>query len=168
MQRIAICLLTLLTAVLAAACARTPDEQRVRSAITTMQHAIETHDPHGFMAHVTADFTGNDGMVDRDGLANLLRVQVLRNEQVGVILGPIDVELQGNRAIARVTATLTGGSGGLLPEHGAIYAITSGWKKDGSDWRCYNASWEQKLVAYAALAPLASWRSTYGKIPPCR
>ena len=62
-----------------------------------------------------------------------------------MILGPIDVQMQGSRATVHVTATLTGGSGGLLPEHGAIYAITSGWKKDGSDWRCYNASWEQKL-----------------------
>jgi ketosteroid isomerase-like protein len=142
MRSIAICLFV---AVLLAACARTPDEQRIRAAITTMQHAVETHDARGFIAYVSSDFSGNDGAVDRDGLANLLRSQVLRNEQVGVTLGPIDVELQGSRAIARVTATLTGGSGGLLPEHGAIYAFTSGWKKDGSDWRCYNASWEQKL-----------------------
>jgi ketosteroid isomerase-like protein len=142
MWRIGICVFGLL---LVGACSRTPDEQLIRNAMAAMQHAAETHDPHAFMNYVSADFTGNDGTVDRDGLANLLRAEVLRNDQVGVILGPVDVELQGDRATAHVTVTLTGGSGGLLPEHGALYAITSGWKKDGTRWRCYNASWEQKL-----------------------
>jgi ketosteroid isomerase-like protein len=142
MQRIAI---VLLMALLLPACSRTPDEQRIRNAITAMQQAVQAHQPREFMSYVSADFTGEDGTVDRQGLANILRAEVLRNDEVGVILGPVDIQMQGSRAIVRVTATLTGGSGGLLPEHGAIYAITSGWKKDGSDWRCYNASWEQKL-----------------------
>ena len=138
MRRIGICLLC---AALLAACARTPDEQRIRTAITTMQHAMETHDLRGFMAYVSQDFTGNDGEFDRTGLANLLRIEVLRNEQIGVTLGPIDVEMQGDRATVHVTATLTGGIGRICCRStAAIYAITSGWKRDGSDWRCYNAS----------------------------
>ncbi len=134
-----------LCATLLTACARTPDEQRIRNAITAMQQAVEAHQPRDFMAYVSPDFTGDDGTVDRAGLANILRAEVLRNDKVGVTLGPIDVELQGDRATVHVVATLTGGSGGLLPEHGAIYSITSGWKRDSKDWRCYNASWEQKL-----------------------
>jgi ketosteroid isomerase-like protein len=128
-----------------AACRHTPDEQRVRDAVAAMQKAAEARDPRGFMAHVATDFTGNDGQVDRDGLHNLLRAEVLRNESVGVTLGPIDVELQGERATVHVAATFTGGSGGLLPERGSIYAITSGWKREGGEWRCYNAAWQQKL-----------------------
>lgn len=134
-----------LCATLLTACARTPDEQRIRNAITAMQQAVEAHQPRDFMAYVSPDFTGEDGTVDRAALANILRFQVLRDDKVGVTLGPIDVELQGDRATVHVVATLTGGSGGLLPEHGAIYSITSGWKRDSKDWRCYNASWEQKL-----------------------
>jgi len=138
---IAICtILALLTA-----CHRTPDEQRIRESIAAMQKAIEAGQPREFMSYIAKDFTGNDGTADRDGLANILRVEVLRNEKAGVTLGPIDVDLQDDRATVRVTATLTGGSGGLLPERGAIYAITSGWRREGKDWRCYNASWEQKL-----------------------
>ena len=134
-----------LCATLLTACTRTPDEQRIRNAITAMQQAVEAHQPRDFMAYVSPDFTGEDGTVDRAALANILRFQVLRDDKVGVTLGPIDVELQGDRATVHVVATLTGGSGGLLPEHGAIYSITSGWKRDSKDWRCYNASWEQKL-----------------------
>jgi hypothetical protein len=128
-----------------AGCHRVPDEQRIRAAVAAMQQALETRAPRDFMAYVAADFTGQDGRFDRDGLHNLLRLEVLRNDRVGVTLGPIDVELQDDRAIVHVTATFTGGSGGLLPERGSIYAITSGWRKQGGEWRCYNASWTQKL-----------------------
>lgn len=127
------------------ACSRTPEAQRLRDTIAAMQAAAEQRAPRDFMAHVSADFTGNDGAVDREGLHNLLRGAVLRNENIGAALGPLDVDVQGNRATVKVTVTLTGGSGGLIPEHGAVYAITSGWKKDGGEWVCYNAKWEQKL-----------------------
>ena len=128
-----------------AGCHRTPDEQRIRDTVVAMQAALEARDPRSFIGHVSADFTGNEGQVDRDGLHNLLRAQVLRNESIGVTLGPIDVELQGDRATVHATATFTGGSGGWLPERGSIYSITSGWKREGPDWKCYNANWQQKL-----------------------
>ncbi len=123
------------------ACARTPDETRIRDAIASMRRAVEAHQPRDFMAWVSADFAGQDGTVDREGLAKTLRIEVLRNDKVGVALGPIDVDLQGDRATVHVVVTLTGGAGGLPPERGAVYAITSGWKLDGRDWRCYNARW---------------------------
>jgi ketosteroid isomerase-like protein len=132
-------------ALLLVACHRAPDEQRIRETIATMQQAIEARAPREFIGYVTKDFTGNEGQVDRDGLMNILRIEVLRNEHAGVTLGPIDVDVQGDRATVHVTATLTGGSGRLLPEHASVYAITSGWRREGRDWRCYNASWEQKL-----------------------
>jgi hypothetical protein len=128
-----------------AGCSRTPDDERIRANITAMQASVEGHSPRDFLAFVTSDFAGNDQSVDRDGLGNLLRVEVLRNDQVGVVLGPIDVNLQGDRAIVHVVATITGGKGGLIPERGAIYSITSGWRRDGKNWVCYTASWEQKL-----------------------
>jgi len=128
-----------------AGCARKPDEQRLRETIAAMQSAVEQSKPRDFIARVATDFTGNEGSVDRDGLGNILRVAALRNEKIGVTIGPIAVQLQGERATADLTATLTGGSGGLLPERGAIYAIHSAWKKDGAEWRLYNATWEQKL-----------------------
>jgi len=127
------------------ACHHTPDEQRIRDAIAAMQQAVESGKPRDFMAYVARDFTGEEGTVDHDGLANILRVEVLRNERAGVTLGPIDIEMQGDRAVVHVTATLTGSAGGLLPDRASVYAITSGWRREGSDWRCYNASWEQKL-----------------------
>jgi hypothetical protein len=136
----------LFIAVLAlAACSHKPDDQRIRDNIALMRAALENRSPRDFLDFVTIDFSGNDNSVDRDGLGNLLRIEVLRNDSVGVNLAPIDVELHGDRATVHVIATITGGSGGLIPERGAIYSITSGWRRDGKDWRCYTASWEQKL-----------------------
>jgi hypothetical protein len=143
MQALPTLLVTLLT--MLSGCHRTPDEQRIRESIASMQQAVEAGRPRDFMAYVSSDFTGEDGSVDRNGLGNILRAEVLRNDKVGVTLGPIKVDLRDNRATVHVTATLTGGSGGLLPERGSIYAITSGWRREGSDWHCYNAQWEQKL-----------------------
>lgn len=128
-----------------AACSRTSDEQRIRAAMAAMQQAMEARDPRAFMAHVTDDFVGNDAEFDRNALANLLRMEVLRNDSIGASLGPIEIEMQGDRAKARVVATFTGGSGGMLPEHGSIYAFTSSWKRQGSEWRCYSATWKQEL-----------------------
>ncbi len=123
------------------ACAHPPDEARIRGAIEAMRHAIEERRPGDFLDHVSADFTGNDGSVDREGLHNLLRVAVLRNEDVSVAVPSIDVELAGDRATVRVVAIVTGGSGGLLPERGEVYTIVSGWKRERGTWRCYNAKW---------------------------
>ena len=128
-----------------AACSRTTDEQRIREAMAAMQQAMEARDPHAFMAHVTEDFVGNDAEFDRAALGNLLRIEVLRNESIGATLGPVDIEMQGDRAKAHVVATFTGGSGSLLPERGSIYSITSSWKRQGSEWRCYSATWKQDL-----------------------
>ncbi|HVJ63327.1 MAG TPA: nuclear transport factor 2 family protein [Tahibacter sp.] len=133
----------MLAAVFAAGCSRTPDEVRIREAITAMETAVEAREPRAFMEHVADDFTGNRGSIDRAQLHNLLRGQFLRNEEIGVTLGPIEVELMDKRATAKVTATLTGGgSGGWIPERGAAYAFTTGWKNDGGEWRCISAEWE--------------------------
>jgi hypothetical protein len=128
-----------------AACSHKPEEQRLRETIHAMQTALESGNPRDFMANVSPDFVGQDGSVDHDGLHNILRAEVLRNDKIGITLGPIDVDIQGDRATTHVLATLTGGPGGLLPERGAIYTITSGWKLQGGNWRCNNAQWVQQL-----------------------
>jgi len=126
-------------------CSRTTDEQRIRAAMAAMEQAMEARDPRSFMSHITEDFVGNEAEFDRSALANLVRIEVLRNDSIGVTLGPIEIEMQGDRAKAQVLATFTGGNGNLLPEHGSIYAITSSWKRQASEWRCYSATWKQEL-----------------------
>ena len=106
-------------------CSRPPAEQQIRAAIAAMQAAVEAREPRRFLDHVSTDFSGNDARVDREGLHNLLRAAVLRNERIGVTLGPIDVQVQGDRGRADMSVTLTGSAGGLIPERGAVYAVRS-------------------------------------------
>lgn len=131
-------------ALLLAACARTPDEVLVRAQIDAAVAAAEAADARAFVKVLDADFTGNDGELDRQRIRQLLLAWHLRQEKVGVLLGPISVEARGERLVAEFTATLRGG-GRLLPDQLGVYAVSTAWRRDGGDWRCYSATWKQKL-----------------------
>jgi ketosteroid isomerase-like protein len=128
-----------------AACSRPSDEEQIRAALSAMQEAVESGKPSDFMQYVADDFTGNDGVVDRASLHNLLRAQVLTNSRIGVALSSIDVELKGDRATVTVDAVMTGGNGGWIPERGSVHRIESGWRKADGTWLCINAQWERSL-----------------------
>ena len=138
------CLLAAFSLVLVA-CARTSDETRIRDAIAGMQAALEERRPADFMAFVAEDFTGADGTFDREALHKLLRAQVLANASIGITSGPLDIEMQGDRASVRMTTTFTGGNARWLPERGSVYTLTSGWRRSGDTWLCFNAQWERVL-----------------------
>lgn len=128
------------------ACQRAPAEQQIRSSIDAAATAARTNDVQGVLAVVTDDFTGNAGDFDRQGLHRLLAVRALRQDRTGVLVGPLNFTRQGNRIIATFNLVLTGGrSGDLLPEQSAIYVMHTAWRRDGSHWRCYSATWSRKL-----------------------
>ncbi len=126
------------------ACAKPPVEEQLRATIDEMQAAAIERRPSEFMYRVTEDFIGDNG-IDRAALHNLLRAQLLRNAAVGATRGPLDIELQGERATVRFSIVLTGGSGGLLPERAQGYAITSGWRVEDGEWRMFLAEWKPAL-----------------------
>lgn len=123
------------------ACTRVPDAEAIRSTIQMMAAAAEGKRTGEVLDHVAADFTGNDGEFDRPGLERLLRARVLAAQSVGVSIGDVEVELDGSRAIARFEVTLTDGSGRWLPDRRAVLRLTTGWRREGRDWLCYNAKW---------------------------
>ena len=62
---------------------------------------------------------------------------------VGATLGPVEVELRGDAdAVARFNMLATGGSGGLLPERGQVYAVETGWRRVDGEWRLRSARWQ--------------------------
>ncbi len=128
----------------AAGCSRTPPEERLRERIGEMQQALEARRPADFFAGVAEDFSGVSGL-DREGARNLMRAQVLRNAAIGVTLGPLDIELHGERATVKFSAILTGGSGGLVPDSARPWAVTTGWRDGPDGWQLIHASWEPML-----------------------
>ena len=128
------------------ACHRAPAEQLIRQAIDSAATAARANNTSGVLTAVGDDFTGNDGDFDRKGLRRLLALRALRQDKTGVLIGPVSFEHNGNRIIAKFNLVLTGGKpGDLLPERSTIYAMTTAWRLEGSDWRCYNAHWDSKV-----------------------
>ena len=123
-----------------AGCSRTPPEQALRETIAAMEAAAEARDSSALVEHLAEDFAGPDGM-DRERFRRYLAVIWLRNRDVGVTLGPLEVELMGERATVSFTAAARGGAG-LLPERADVYQVRTGWRLEGGDWKLISADWE--------------------------
>lgn len=126
------------------ACRRTPDEAQVRAAIASIAQAAEAGSASDVGAPLSEDFDGNAGQLDRRGLTGMIRLLALRGEHVGVTMGPVSVELRGERMVASFTVTLTSG-GRLLSDQLGVYQVESAWRKEDGAWRCYTASWKHSL-----------------------
>ena len=128
-----------------AACSRDTPEQAVRTQVEAMQAAIDARDAGDIDELLADDFIGNDGM-DKRGARQLAAAVFLRHREVGAKVGPVAVELRGDReAIARFSVLATGGSGGLLPDSGQVYQVETGWRLIDGDWKLLNASWKPNL-----------------------
>ncbi|WP_132141341.1 hypothetical protein [Luteibacter rhizovicinus] len=127
-----------------AGCRHKPDEDRVREAVAASARAAEAGSPGGTVAALTGDFDGNQGVLDKRGLENLLRVIRLRGQSVHALVGPIDTERRGDRMVATFTVTLTAGTG-VLPEQAGAWRVETGWRQEGGEWRCYTASWTKAI-----------------------
>src|SRR5690349_7861719 len=92
-------------AVVLAGCARTPPEQALRRSIAQMQSSIEARDASALADGIAQDFIGPEGM-DRKAAQRLAAVVFLRNRQVGVTLGPLQIKLQPGGATVRCTAAM--------------------------------------------------------------
>ena len=127
-----------------AACARVPGAAAIRSTIQQMAAAAEAKRTGEVLEHVAADFTGNDGEFDRAALERMLRARVLAAQAIGVSIGPVAVEVDGHRATARFTMTVTDESGRWLSDRRAVLDMVTGWRNEAGVWRCNNARWESK------------------------
>jgi hypothetical protein len=128
-------------AVFLTGCAADDPEARLRETIEAMEAAVEARAPGDFIEYVSDDFGGGEGL-DRRGLRGLLAGQLIGSQQVEVVLGPLDVTLHGGeRATVVVDALVMGGR--WLPERGERIEITSGWRLEDGQWRCYTATWKR-------------------------
>lgn len=136
-------LLALLLVVLAG-CHRAPDEVLIRQAIDKTVQATEQVAASAAVAALTDDFDGNSGTMTRQDIANLLRAAKFRGETLHAVSGPVDVQPRGERYVASFTITLTSG-GKLFPSEAGVYKVETAWRREGREWRCYNATWTQQL-----------------------
>jgi ketosteroid isomerase-like protein len=136
-----ICALLIAALALLAACTRTPPEARLRGTLAELQHAVAARDAAGIRGLLADDFVGPDGL-DKAGAVRLAQGMFLRYRDVGVHTAPFDVQVQGGHASVRCDVVLTGGAGGLLPDTGQAYRVTTGWRLDGGEWRLVALEWK--------------------------
>jgi len=135
---------TLALCMVLAACAKTPPEQALRRTIDDMHAAVEARDVSGLSDGIARDFIGPGGM-DRTAARRLAQLVFLRNQKVGMTVGPLDIAMREGGATVRFTAAMTGGSGGLLPQSGQVYEVRTDWRSDGDEWELVAAEWNEKL-----------------------
>jgi len=135
---------TLALCMVLAACAKTPPEQALRRTIDDMHAAVEARDVSGLSDGIARDFIGSGGM-DRTAARRLAQLVFLRNQKVGMTVGPLDIAMREGGATVRFTAAMTGGSGGLLPQSGQVYEVRTDWRSDGDEWELVAAEWNEKL-----------------------
>ncbi|MGH8214281.1 MAG: hypothetical protein ACREPZ_01080 [Rhodanobacteraceae bacterium] len=125
-----------------ASCHRAPAEQQIHDAIEAAAAAARANDASGVLDVVSGDFTASEGDLDQRGLRRLLAVRALRQDKTGILIGPITFEQKADRMVARFNLVLTGRKqGDLLPDRSSVYAMTTAWRLEGGEWKCYNAEW---------------------------
>jgi len=108
-----------------------------------MQAAAEAHDADALFEPIAEDFAGSEGM-DLQAFRRYVTVIGLRNQKVGVQLGPLDAKLFGQRATVSFTAALSGGAN-WLPERAQVYQVETGWRLEAGEWKLISAKWTPQL-----------------------
>lgn len=127
-----------------AACSHPAPEEALRKEVDAMRTAVEARDAGELSDGIAKDFIGPEGM-DRKGATRLAQVVFLRNRDIGVTMGPLDVAMREGGATVKFTAALTGGSGGMLPASGQVYDVSTDWRQNGDEWELVAAEWTPKL-----------------------
>lgn len=135
--------LLLLLSLLLAGCSSTPPEQALRDTLAQMQVAAESRDVDTLFDSIAEDFAGPEGM-DRQTFRRYVMAITLRNQKLGLQLGPLDVKLYGERATVAFTAGTSGGAG-WMPDRVQVYQVDTGWRMEDGEWKLVSVRWQPKL-----------------------
>jgi hypothetical protein len=117
-------------------------DQQIIATILEIEKSIEAGERRAFLDHVSDDFSGQNGSMNRDQLRGYVILQMNRYRRLKGQLFPIDVEDQGDgRAAAWFRALVTGGAG-WIPENGQMFEFETHWRLDDGEWLLESANWK--------------------------
>ena len=116
-------------------------EQQIIATIREMEARIENGEPRQFIGHVSENFSGQKGQLNRPQLRGLVVYQLNRHQRLHAQLFPISVHETGEEtASAKFRALITGGPG-WIPDQGQLYDFETLWRYQGGEWKLTNANW---------------------------
>lgn len=116
--------------------------QQVIAAIREMETRIEDGERRQFIKHVSEDFSGQNGQLNRQQLMGLVIYQLNRHQRLHAQLFPISVTETGEEtASANFRALITGGPG-WIPDQGQLYDFETLWRYQGGEWKLTSANWD--------------------------
>jgi hypothetical protein len=115
--------------------------QQVIATIREMEIRLENGERRPFISHVSDDFIGQHGQLNRQELQRLVLYQLNRHQRLHVQLFPISVNETGEKtASANFRALITGGPG-WIPDQGQLYDFETLWRDEGGEWKLTSADW---------------------------
>ncbi len=119
--------------------------QQVIAAIREMETRVEKGERRPFIKHVSEDFSGQNGQLDRRQLQSLFIYQLNRHQRLHAQLFPITVNETGEEtASANFRALITGGPG-WIPDQGQLYDFKTLWRYESGEWKLTGANWNPVL-----------------------
>ena len=116
-------------------------EQQIIATIRDMEASIEAGERRLFMAHISDDFSGQDGNMNREQVRALMIMQLNRYQRLQGQLFPIQViETGEDSASAHFSALVTGGPN-WIPESGQVFEFETHWRRVDDEWLLHAANW---------------------------
>jgi len=116
-------------------------EQQIIATIREMEARIEDGERRPFMEHISEDFSGQGGRMNREQVRALMIMQLNRYQRLQAQLFPIRVEdTGGDTAAANFRALVTGGPN-WIPENGQVFEFDTRWRRVDGEWLLTAADW---------------------------
>ena len=137
---------------LLSACGKAPTvQQQIVASLEAMETAAEEGRPLDLMGHVSKQFKGQQGGMQRADFQRYMLLQLNKNRRMYANFFPITVTVTPDvvgapEATARFRLLVTGGNG-LLPDQGRLFDVQTNWIREGGDWMLIGADWKVAQIA---------------------
>ena len=128
-----------LVATAVSACSPPPGEEALRGRVGGLEGAIEAGNGQAVLELATDDFAGPGGM-DREGLRRYMAALRLGQRKVEAVVGPLEVEMHGDRASVRADVVVAG-LDRFSPDNASARRLETTWRREGGEWRLAAADW---------------------------
>jgi hypothetical protein len=123
-------------------------EQQIIAVIRDMEAHIENGERRPFMQRVAEDFSGQNGVMNKQQVNAIVLYQLHRNQRVHAQLLPVHVTSDSpDLAEAKFSALVTGGPG-LLPDQGQKFEFHTFWQRRDGEWKLVKADWDPNVFDY--------------------